>query len=330
MMGLLAPILQEYFTTYLVTQRAMSDATIRSYRDTWILFLRFLADAKHIKVHQLQISDIDTSSVLAFLDHLEQQRRNSVGTRNVRLAAIKSVMAFYATRAPERLDTIARIHAIPVKRRPKPQPTFLTLTQSQALLDAITTDTWTGRRDKAMFTLAVQTGLRLSEVTSLRVDSLHLGAGPHVACTGKGRKRRTTPLTATTVGVLTTYLQERGASPGDALFPNPQGQHLSPDAVQQRLMVHLARAVTACPELAAKHVTVHTLRHTAAMRFLEAGIDTAVIALWLGHESIATTSICLHADLKLKRAALDRTRQPDTPAGDFHPDDPLLAWLQSL
>lgn len=330
MTGLLAPILQEYFTAYLVTQRAMSEATIRTYRDTWILFLRFLADAKHVNAHQLQIIDIDTTSVLAFLDHLEQRRGNSVGTRNVRLAAIKSVMAFYASRAPELLDTVVRIHAIPVKRKPKPQPTFLTVTQSQALLDAISTNTWTGRRDRAMFTLAVQTGLRLSEVTSLRVDSLHLGAGPHLACTGKGRKRRTTPLTATTAAVLTTYLQERQGRPGDALFPNPQGRHLSPDAVQQRLTVHLACAATACPELASKHVTVHTLRHTAAMRFLEAGIDTAVIALWLGHESIATTGIYLHADLNLKRTALDRTRQPDTPAGDFHPDDPLLAWLQSL
>ncbi|MDN5769182.1 MAG: site-specific integrase, partial [Humibacillus sp.] len=330
MMGLLAPILQEYFTDYLVTQRAMSDATIRTYRDTWILFLRFLADAKHVNAHQLQIIDIDTSSVLAFLDHLEKQRGNSVGTRNVRLAAIKSVMAFHATRAPELLDTVARIHAIPVKRKPKPQPTFLTLAQTQTLLDAMTTDTWTGRRDRAMFALTVQTGLRISEVTSLRVNSLHLGTGPHVACTGKGRKRRTTPLTATTVAVLSAYLQERGGGPDDALFPNPQGQHLSPDAVQQRLTVHLARASTACPELASKHVTVHTLRHTAAMRFLEAGIDTAVIALWLGHESVATTSIYLHADLKLKRAALDRTRQPDTPAGDFHPHDPLMAWLQSL
>lgn len=125
-------------------------------------------------------------------------------------------------------------------------------------------------------------------------------------------------------------LQERGGRPGNALFPNPQGRHLSPDAVQQRLTVHIARAATACPGLASKHVTVHTLRHTAAMRFLDAGIDTAVIALWLGHESIATTSTYLHADLNLKRTALDRTRQPDTPAGDFHPDDPLLAWLQSL
>ncbi len=159
---------------------------------------------------------------------------------------------------------------------------------------------------------------------------MHLGVSPHVACTGKGRKRRATPLTSGTAAVLATYLQERKNRPGEALFPNPQGRALSPDAVQRRLSVHVARAETHCPELASKHVTVHTLRHTAAMRFLDAGIDTAVIALWLGHESIATTGIYLHADLNLKRAALERTRQPDTPAGDYHPEDPLLAWLQNL
>ena len=202
--------------------------------------------------------------------------------------------------------------------------------QAQALLESISTDTWTGRRDRAMFTLAAQTGLRLREITGLRPSDLHLGAGPHVACTGKGRKRRTTPLTAATTAVLAAYLQERQGRPGNALFPNPQGRQLSPDAVQQRLSTHVTRAGSHFPELAEKHVTVHTLRHTAAMRFLEAGIDTAIIALWLGHESISTTGVYLHADLNMKRTALERTRQPDTPAGDFHPDDPLLAWLNTL
>ncbi|MDN5769121.1 MAG: site-specific integrase [Humibacillus sp.] len=329
-MAALAPVLQEYFTAYLRTQRAMSGATIHTYRDTWKLFLGFLSQTLHAPAYQLQITDIDAACVLSFLDHLETQRGNSTSTRNLRLAAIKSLMAFYATKAPEQLHTIAQIHAIPVKKKNRPQPTFLTSAQTQALLGAISTSTWTGRRDRAMFTLAAQTGLRLSEITGLTPSSLHLGQGAYLACTGKGRKSRTTPLTAATSAVLATYLQERKSRPGEALFPNPQGRALSPDAVQQRLSTHLARAVTSCPELAMKHITVHTLRHTAAMRFLEAGIDTAVIALWLGHESIATTGIYLHADLNIKRAALERTRQPDTPAGDYHPDDPLLSWLQAL
>lgn len=330
MTATLAPILQEYFTAYLVTQRAMSDATIRTYRDTWKLFLGFLSQTAHAPVFQLKITDIDAACVLAFLEHLETHRGNSVATQNLRLAAIKSVMAFYATKDPDRLDTVAQIHAILVKKKPKPTPAFLAGAQAQALLESIGTDTWTGRRDHAMFTLAAQTGLRLSEITGLRVDSLHLGAGPHVACTGKGRKSRTTPLTSATATVLKTYLEERQTRPGDALFPNPQGRQLSPDAVQQRLSCHAGRAASRCLELADKHITVHTLRHTAAMRFLEAGIDTAVIALWLGHETIATTGIYLHADLTIKRTALDRTRQPGTQAGDYHPDDPLLAWLQAL
>lgn len=327
----LAPVLHEYFTAYLITQRAMSGATIRTYRDTWKLFLGFLSQTVHVPVHQLQTTDIDASRVLNFLEHLETGRGNTVATRNLRLAAIKSLMGFYATRAsPEQLHIVAQIHAIPVKKKPRPQPTFLTSAQTQALLGSISTDTWTGRRDHAMFTLAAQTGLRLSEITGLTPSNLHLGDGPHVACTGKGRKARTTPLTAASTAVLANYLQERMDRPGGALFPNPQGRSMSPDAVQQRLSTHVSRAATSCPELVGKHVTVHTLRHTAAMRFLEAGIDSAVIALWLGHESITTTSIYLHADLNIKRTALERTRQPDTPPGDYHPDDPLLAWLKSL
>jgi len=329
-MALLAPFLQEYFTAHLVTQRAMSAATIRAYRDTWRLFLVFLSAKTNVPAHKLETTHVGPAQVIAFLDHLEHERGNGTATRNTRLAAIKAMMAFQATKAPELLDTIARIHAIPVKKHPKPQVTFLTYQETQALLDAITTSTWTGRRDRAMFTLAVQTGLRLSEITGLSIASIHLGTAPHVACTGKGRKERTTPLTAATASVLKAYIEERAARPGHALFPNPHGQTLSADAVQRRLSLHLALAATTCPDLASKHVTVHTLRHTAAMRFLDAGIDATVIALWLGHESTATTSIYLHADMAIKRKALDRTRQPGTQAGDYQPADPLLAWLRSL
>lgn len=329
-MDKLAPILQEYFTAYAVTQRAMSAATIRAYRDTWRLFLAFLSQAGQVPAYELRLTHTTPARVVAFLDYLEQERGNGAGTRNLRLAAIKSVMAFHASRSPEHLDTIARISAIPVKKAMKPQMTFLASVEAQALLDAIPIGTWTGRRDQAMFTLAIQTGLRLSEITSLRIASLHLGGAPHVACNGKGRKSRTTPLTLATATLLGSYLRERAARPGQALFPGPQGDALSADAVQHRLALHLARAAESHPGLAGKHITVHTLRHTAAMRFLEAGVDTAVIALWLGHESTATTSIYLHADMNIKRAALDRTRQPEAPAGDYRPDDPLIAWLQSL
>ena len=262
MTALLAPILQEFFTAHLVTQRAASAATIRAYRDTWKLFLAFLSERENVPAHKLETNHVDATAVIAFLDYLEDDRGNSVATRNLRLAAIKATMAFQATKAPELLDTIARIHTIPVKKHPKPEVTFLTYGQTQALLAAITADTWTGRRDRVMFTLAVQTGLRLSEITELCLASVHLGSAPHLACTGKGRKNRTTPLTSTTASLLKVYSQERSTRPGQALFPNPHGFALSADAVQRRLSLHLVKATSICPDLANKHVTVHTLRHT--------------------------------------------------------------------
>ena len=265
MRALLAPILQEFFTAHLVTQRAASSATIRAYRDTWKLFLAFLSERENVPAHKLETNRVDATEVIAFLDYLEDHRGNSVATRNLRLAAIKATMAFQATKAPELLDTIARIHTIPVKKHPKPEVTFLTYEETQALLDSITADTWTGRRDRAMFTLAAQTGLRLSEITELSLASVHLGTASHVACTGKGRKNRTTPLTSTTTSLLTAYIQERSARPGQALFPNPHGFTLSADAVQRRLSLHLVKATLVCPNLANKHVTVHTLRHTAVI-----------------------------------------------------------------
>jgi integrase/recombinase XerD len=292
--------------------------------------LTFLSGIVQVPAHQLQLTDLDPAHVVAFLDYLEQERGNSAATRNLRLAAIKSVMAFHSNRAPERLDTIARITAIPVKKHPKPQMTFLTGAEAQALLDAIPTSTWTNRRDRAMLALAIQTGLRLSEITSLQIASLHLGTAAHVACTGKGRKNRTTPLTSATTTALESYLHERLTRPGQALFPGPHGHTLSADAVQQRLALHVTRAAASCPGIAGKHVTVHTLRHTAAMRFLEAGIDTAVIALWLGHERVETTQIYVHADMSIKERALARTAPPNTTPGRYQPPDSLLAFLTGL
>lgn len=227
-MNRLAPILQQYFTTYLVAQRAMSPATITTYRDTWRLFLAFLSDQTGLAAHTLELAHIDEPRVAAFLDYLEHERGNSIATRNLRLAAIKGVMTFHIINSPEHLDTVARIQAIPVKKQPKPQVAYLTATQTQALLGAIDTTTWPGRRDQAMFTLAVQTGLRISEISSLTIDSLSLGTPAHVGCTGKRRKRRTTPLTTDTASLLTRYLAERSTRSGHALFPNPAADRYPP------------------------------------------------------------------------------------------------------
>lgn len=329
-MQLLAPILQEYFTTHLVTHRGLSPATIRTYRDTWKLFLTFLANQTDQPAHLLELAHLNDTNVIAFLDHLEHERGNSIATRNLRLAAIKAVVTFQTFKTPELLDSIARVQFIPVKKTRKPTITYLTTTQVQGLLAAINTTTWTGKRDYAMFALTAQTGLRISELSSLTTDSIYLGNASHVACTGKGRKQRITPLTAETTSILKNYLSQRSTRPGNVLFPNPRGQALSSDAIQQRLRTHVLQVKSQLPELANKHITVHTLRHSAAMRFLEAGIDAAVIALWLGHETTATTSIYFHADMNIKRKALNRTNQPEISTHEYKPADPLLTWLESL
>lgn len=240
-------------------------------------------------------------------------------------------MAFCAATVPEHLGSIAAINAIPIKRKTRTDIAYLTEAELQALLNAIPTTTWTGRRDNALFALTAQTGLRISEVVSLRIDSLHLDRPPaYIDCIGKGRKQRITPLTQAIAQLMQTYLLERQERSGKALFPNPNGNQLTPDAISRRLAVHLRQARSSCSSLVDKHVTVHVLRHTAAMRFLHAGIDTSVIALWLGHETTATTGVYLHADQTIKTRALERTRQPHIAQGRFQPTDVLLEWLESL
>jgi len=328
-MTMIAPAIQEFFTGYLVNQRRLSPHTITTYRDTWKLLLAFAANRHATPAHQLELNHIDAPTVIAFLDHLETQRRNAIPTRNARLAGINTLVARAGRAHPEYLNTAAQIVAIPTKKADEPTRTVLTGIELQTILDA-PADTWTGRRDKAMLALAAQTGLRVAELAALTLDDVHTHPPVHVACRGKGRKQRITPFTTDLARHLEQYIAERRARPGLALFPNPQGNHLSTDAIRRRLAVHVATAATRHPALAAKNITPHTLRHTAATNFLKAGIDISVIALWLGHENIASTSIYLQADLTLKQAALDRTRQPDTPPGHYQPPDPLLAWLDQL
>jgi len=329
-MTALAPTLQAFFTSRLIRQRQASPATIAAYRDTWRLLLRYCSGRTGKQPSGLQITDLDASLIAAFLDHLEQDRRNSARTRNARLAAIHSMFGYAALQHPEHAELIARVLAIPPKRFDKALVTWLTEDELDALLAAPDKTTWAGRRDHALILLAAQTGLRISELTGLTRGDVHLGAGPHVSCHGKGRKQRITPLTKTTVTVLRAWLAERPAQPGQPLFPNRTGGRLSRDAVERRLASHLATATGHCPSLKTKNVTAHTLRHTAAMRLLHAGVDTSVIALWLGHEQAETTQIYLHADLALKEKALARTTPPDTKPGRYNPPDQLLAFLEAL
>ena len=329
-MTLIAPTIQAFFTDYLLAQRQLSPNTIRAYRDTWKLLLTYISDETGTPVCRITIEQVEHDHVAAFLTWLETSRGNTVTTRNARLAAIHAWCDYTARMLPQHVADLARISAIPVKKHPRPDLSWLTDTETQALLDAIPTSTWTGRRDHALLALAAHTGLRVSEIAALTTADLQLVSPAHVACRGKGRKRRVTPITTALAGMLAAYLNERSTKPGHALFPGPAGQAMSTDAITHRLAIHLQAASLACPTLTSKHVTMHTLRHTAAMRFLHAGIDTSVIALWLGHEQIATTGVYLHADLTIKQRALDRTRPPDVPAGPYQPDDTLLTWLNNL
>ena len=329
-MSALAPTLQAFFTDYLLRQRRASPHTIVAYRDAIRLLLQFTAERTGKQPHQLDIADLDAPLMVAFLEHLEHERHNTIRTRNARLAAIHSLYHYAGLRHPEHAALIARVLAIPPKRADTPIVTFLTEEELDSLLGAPDRSTWTGRRDHALILLAAQTGLRAAELLGLDCSDIHLGAGAHVNCLGKGRKHRITPLIPVTVATLKVWVAERAGSPDDPLFPTREGRRLSHDALEHRLTKHASAARRLCPSLADKKITPHVLRHTAAVRLLHAPVDTATIALWLGHESDQTTQIYLHADLTLKQRAIDRTTPPGTKPGRYQPPDAILAFLEAL
>jgi site-specific recombinase XerD len=326
----LATTLQAFFTDRLTRQRQVSPNTLEAYRDSLRLLLVFASDRHGKEPSKLDIDDLDAPLIGAFLDHLEQHRKNSVRTRNARLAAIRSLFRYAALRHPEHAAVIERVLAIPPKRFERRLVTFLTETEIDALLAAPDRTTWTGRRDTALFSLAVQTGLRASELIGLSGVDAHLGPGAHVSCNGKGRKQRITPLTSGTVAVMRAWLAERSGGPSDPLFTTQTGRSVSRDALERRLARYVEDATAQCPSMAQKRVTMHALRHSAAMRLLRAGIDSSVIALWLGHEQIETTQVYLHADLQIKERALEKTAPIATKPGRFRPTDKLLAFLEAL
>jgi integrase/recombinase XerD len=243
---------------------------------------------------------------------------------------VHSLFRYAALRHPEHTAVIARVLAIPPKRFDRTIVTYLTEPEITALLAVPDQTTWTGRRDHALLALAVQTGLRASELISLTVADAHLGTGAHISCMGKGRKQRITPLTAGTVTILNAWLTERAGQPTDPLFPTRQGTPLSRDALERRVAKHANTAARSCPTLAEKNVSPHVMRHSAAMRLLNAGVDTTVIALWLGHETVATTQIYVHADLALKERALARTTPTGTTQQRYQPSDTIITFLEEL
>ncbi|MHC4334280.1 MAG: site-specific integrase [Planctomycetota bacterium] len=323
-------LLTRFFSQRLMQQRHASPHTISSYRDTFRLLLQFANVQLGKEPSRLAWDDLDAVLISRFLDHLQEQRGIGARSRNLRLTAIRSFFSYAAFELPERAEHIQRVLAIPGKRYPHKQVPYLSRQEVDALLAAPDHNTWSGRRDHAWLLLAVQTGLRVSELTGLKREDMHLGTGAYVHVLGKGRKERCIPLTKQTTEVLQAWLQDPTLGEGHMLFPNRRGGRLSNDGLQYLLAKYVTTASAVCPSLRSMRVSPHVLRHTAAMELLQAGVDTTVIALWLGHESVETTHIYVEADLAMKQKVLAKTTPHEGCPGVYKPDDALLAFLKAL
>lgn len=322
-------LIQRFFTDRLCTQMEASQHTIAGYRDTFRLLIRYAGSRCGKPPTKLTIEDLDADLVADFLSHVETTRGNTARTRNARLAAIRSFFRYVAMTDPTWLLHCQRILSMPSKRYVKRSVTFLDAQEIAALLVAPDRTTWVGRRDHALLLLALQTGLRASEPISLRCKDVVLGAGAHIRCVGKGRKERSTPLRRDTAKLIQGWIGERRDS-DSPLFPSIRGERLSRDALEHLVRKHCLTASRTCPSLASKRVTPHTLRHSTAMELLHHGVDQSVIALWLGHESVETTQIYIHADMRLKEKALSQVARPEAHPGRYRPNDELLVFLESL
>jgi integrase/recombinase XerD len=323
-------LLQAFFTDRLFRQRQASPHTIAGYRDSFRLLLQFAKERLGRAPSNLTLEDLNVSFIGSFLDDLETRRKNSARTRNIRLAAIHSFFQYVALEEPAHALLCQRILAMPTKRHERRPIEFLDREEIDALLGATDSSSWIGRRDRTMLLLTVQTGLRVSELIGLSCQDIVLGTGAHVHCQGKGRKHRCTPLRPETTKMLEAWLRERRGRPEDPLFPSIRGGRLSRDAIERLVSKYTALAAPKCPSLRRKNVSPHVLRHAAAMDLLQNGVDRSVIALWLGHESVETTQIYLHADMRLKEKALSRTQPSKVRPGRYRPNDKLLAFLESL
>jgi len=323
-------LLQGFFTDRLMQQQNASQHTIASYRDTFRLLLGFAQQSLHKPAAAVEIQDLNAPFIGRFLEHLEKDRGCSPQSRNTRLAAVHSFFHYVALQEPGVSALVQRVLAIPCKRHHTKPIDFLTRLEMDALLAAPDQSTWMGRRDRALLLVALQTGLRVSELIGLCFRDITLGAGAHIRCCGKGRKERCIPLRKDGIATLRAWSRERGGQPSDPLFPSARGQRLSRDGVEYLLAKHMATARLACPSLKKKRVSPHVLRHSTAMDLLQHGVDRSVIALWLGHESMETTQVYLHADLELKERALAKTESFNGHQGRYRPNDQLLAFLQGL
>jgi site-specific recombinase XerD len=325
-----APTLQGFFIDRLLRQRQASPRTVTAYRDSLRLLVTWVHDTKKIPPHRLDWADLDAATITRFLDHLEHDRANTARTRNLRLTAIRSLFSYASLQHPEHAESIRRVLAIPPKRFDRPEIRFLTQPQLALLLAAPDPARWEGRRDRALIALCAQAGLRVAELIGLDNGDITLESAANVRCLGKGRKHRSVPLNTATASLLGTWVTERGGRGDEPLFPTRTGRRLSPDAVERIVAKHARTAAGRDHTFPAERIHPHVLRHTCAMNLLQNGVDSAVIALWLGHADIRSTAAYLHADMTIKEQALQRMATISTPAGRYRPGDKLLAFLDSL
>ena len=328
----LPALVQMFFCEHLINRKRVSPHTVRSYRDTFRLLLEYTGETLGSKPVDMMVTDLDSDLIGDFLSHVESSRGNGASTRNLRLSAIRSFFHFVSIRHPEILHHCQQVLAIPAKRHDKRLIDFLEPAESAALLAMPDTTTWIGRRDRTLLLVALQTGLRVSELIALTIGDVTLvpKSEAHVRCMGKGRKERATPLRSDCVDALSQWIREGAAGPDDPLFISNRRGRFSCDAVERIVRKYTRMAAKTCPSLDEKRVSPHTLRHTAAMELLRSGVGCTVIALWLGHESVETTQMYLHADMEIKRQAMDRTRPMEVPEGVYQPDDEVLTFLHSL
>lgn len=323
-------LLEAFFTDRLMRQRRASPHTVASYRDTFRLLLRYLEGRFKKCPASITLEDLHAQVILDFLNHIEETRGNKPRSRNARLAAIRSFFQYVSFEEPGHADMIQRVLAIPNKRWHRRLVSFLTPEETEALLRAPDVRKTGGRRDHVLLLLATQTGLRVSELIGLRCSDVVFSAGPYIRCQGKGRKERCIPLTKSTAKVMKTWLHRRNGSTDGLLFTNARGGKLSRDGVAYILKKSVSCAAQRCTSLRTKRVSPHTLRHTTAVNLLRAGADPSMIALWLGHESVETTQMYLHADMAYKKKILSKVATGKVKLASYSPGDRLLAFLNSL
>jgi site-specific recombinase XerD len=325
-----ASLIQEFFTDYMVQQRALSPRTVSSYRDTFLLLLRYAEENLAKPVNSLKLTDLSARFLTSFLDHLEADRHNSARSRNIRLAAVRSFLKFAARRDPASLGAIDQALSVPMKRFERRMVGFLPREQMLAVID-VPTDSWVGQRDRLMLTLMFNTGARVSEIIGVRVADVVLGPTSSVRLHGKGRKQRSLPLWKTTAKATRDWLHTNPQLHADApLLPRRDGKPMTRANVAQRLKLAVDAASSKHPELKTRQVSPHIVRHSTAMSLLQSGADPCEIALWLGHESPSTTHMYVEADLAMKERALARLKQPEVKPARYRPPKALMQFLQSL